>query len=330
MSDYTIYALKAGNDTFPASDLFESLKTGEGRFGWSYEPSCDLNLLKAKVASGGNLTDEERDCYSAAFLLDFKAGDWVVYINMPSYGKCAVAKVAGPYQWRYEGDDFNHRFPVDPASVFVFDRNDAVVFPELRSRLRLQGRFWRIYKQEAFEALLIAQAKGITPAPYTAKSNLNFLAEETRPLLVEISERIHRTHPNKDLETPVAELLRNLPGVIDVKCQGGAGDHGADIIMVYESGLPIAGLRQPRTCVVQVKSFTGLHWDTKAVGDIRRAFDRYPEAERGLIVSTASASTESLDKALEELREQTNKPVSLLIGADFAAFFLRYGADLAS
>jgi hypothetical protein len=63
----------------------------------------------------------------------------------------------------------------------------------------------------------------------------------------------------------------------------------------------------------RVKSFEGEHWDTKAVNDIRRAFDCYPEAEMGLIVSTATASSEAFDKALDELRNETKKPVSLLI-----------------
>ena len=68
-----------------------------------------------------------------------------------------------------------------------------------------------------------------------------------------------------------------------------------------------------------------MSWDTKAVDDIDRAFDYYPEAEMGLIVSTAIASTEAFESALERLREKTKKPVSLLIGTDLAAFLLRFG-----
>jgi hypothetical protein len=48
----------------------------------------------------------------------------------------------------------------------------------------------------------------------------------------------------------------------------------------------------------------------------------------GLIVSTASSSTEPLEKALDKLREETGKPVSLLIGADVASFLLRFGGQL--
>ncbi len=98
--------------------------------------------------------------------------------------------------------------------------------------------------------------------------------------------------------------------------------------MVYETGLPIPGLQREATCVIQVKSFTGQHWDIKAVSDIRRAFDAYPDAEMGMIVSTANESTEALEEALDNLREETGKPVALLIGADVAAFLLRFGGQL--
>ncbi len=322
-ADYTIYAIKGSSDC----DLLASLRKGEGRFGWSYVGTADLRQLKARIETAGwnSLSDEEKDCFQS-FLMELKADDYVVYVNVPDWGRCSVARVTGPYVWRYEDDDFNHRFPVDPDSVFVFDRNDAAVHPALRARLSLRGRYWRIYAKDEFEALLNAQAAGISGKPRTPQANLAFLAQEMEPLLRSITEKIHHTHPNYDLEALVAATLKNVPGVRQVKWQGGAGDHGADILVVFESGLPIAGLQQQKTCVVQVKSFTGEHWDTRAVEDIRRAFDHYPEADTALIISTAARASESFDKALEKMREDTGKSVALLIGPDVATFFLRFGA----
>jgi hypothetical protein len=66
----------------------------------------------------------------------------------------------------------------------------------------------------------------------------------------------------------------------------------------------------------------------RAVDDIRRAFERHPEAELGLIVSTAEASTPEFEKALMDLRERSGKRVGFLIGADVARFILRYGGPL--
>ena len=44
--------------------------------------------------------------------------------------------------------------------------------------------------------------------------------------------------------------------------------------------------------------------------------------------TTAENAGENLEKALERLKTDLEKPVSLLIGADLAAFFLHYGGDL--
>ena len=69
-------------------------------------------------------------------------------------------------------------------------------------------------------------------------------------------------------------------------------------------------------------------WDKRAVEDIRRAFDRYPAASMGLIVSTAHTTTPEVEEALEDSRKSSGKQVHLLIGSDVARFILRYGGDL--
>lgn len=327
MNDYTIYALKV-NDEWSDS-ILTSLKNGEGRFGWSYIKDADLQQLKSKIETNGwdALSGDEKECYQS-FLLEIEADDYVVYINVPEWGKCTLARTTGHYMWRFEDDDFNHRFPVDPTSIIIFDRNDAIVHPALSSRLKLQGRYWRIYVKEEFEALVTKAKEGASGTQRTAKINLAFLSEELKPLLEKITEKIHHTHPNYELEGLVAETLKKVPGVKEVTLQGGAGDHGADIIITFETGLPISGFQQQKTCVVQVKSFEGEHWDTQAIADIKRAFSYYPEAEMGLIVSTASSSSTSFDEELEKLREKTGKPVFLLIGQDVATFLLRFGSQI--
>ncbi len=88
------------------------------------------------------------------------------------------------------------------------------------------------------------------------------------------------------------------------------------------------GLLPPKKCVVQVKSYEGQMSDTRAVDDIGRAFEQYPDADMGLIISTAEDRSQNVDAALDQLREKVKKPVGLLIGRDLARFVLRYGSDL--
>ena len=327
MSGYTVYALRVSDDRSDA--ILRDLQKGEGRFGWSYAKTADLRKLKRKRAKGQELTDEEKHC-AQWFLLDLEEGDYVIYINVPEFGKCTLARIVGPYVWRWEEDDFNHRFPVDGRSVVTFDRNDEVVNPRLSSRLKFQGRYWRVVSRddskEEFEELLGKVAHGGASGKLRS-SNVPYAARALRPLLRQITAEIHRMHPRKDLEVLCAALFRKMPDVRQVDHRGhGRRDKGADLIVTFGSGIP--GLVLDRKLLVQVKAFGGEHSETGAVEDLRRAFEHHPEADFGLIISTAERKTKPLEEALEGLREEVGKPVELLIGEDVARLFLQYGGDL--
>lgn len=324
MSDYTIYALK--NSTKPDQDAktYKSLQEGVGRFGWSYEETANLEKLRARIYDGGwkSLTEEEKDCYHP-FLLDIKEGDYVVYINIPKWGECTLARVTDGYFWSWEDKDFNHRFHVDSKSVRVFNRNWDIVHPTLSSRLKLRGKFWRIYNlQEEFESLVDSLKKGEGGQHRTMETSLDRFKKEIQRDFESITKKIHRAYPGSDLEKPIAEIFRRVPGVKDVKEQGGPGEHGADLLVIFE----LLGMQEQRTCVVQVKSFECKMWQHKAVDQIRKALE-YWKAHMGIIVSTASSGSETLYEEIEKLSEETGKPVSLLIGEDVAAFALRFGGE---
>ena len=139
----TIYAIKAPDEPPNIEKVFKSLKGGEGRFGWSYIETADLYNLRDRFKQSGwdSLTGEEQECYHD-FLLNFKNGDYVIYINVPEWGRCTLAEVKGEYRFHYDDEDFNHRFPVDPKSVCSFDRNDAMVPPVLLSPAKYYDTFW--------------------------------------------------------------------------------------------------------------------------------------------------------------------------------------------
>lgn len=173
----TIYAINTPPSDYVAK-VFNSLKCGEGRFGWSGEPTADLYRLKERIDKDEwkSLTEGEKECYQD-WLLQLKPEDYVVYINIPEYGKCTLAKVTGEYFWRFNDEDFNHRFSVDRESLHTFDRNDANVHPALSARLKLRGRWWTVYAENEFHALLDSLHKETAPAPRRPEDNLRFLSE---------------------------------------------------------------------------------------------------------------------------------------------------------
>ena len=327
MGDYTIYALKGANDPCRNGITFRSLNENVGRFGWSYIKTADLTKLQARIEQGDSLTPCEWDCYHP-FLLDIKDGDYVVYIDIPEWGKCTLAHVTGPYFWRYHDDDFNHCFPVESRSVRVFDRNDAVVHPQLSRKLKLRGKYWRIYDMhQQFESLIESLREGRHGQPRTMETSLDWLKGEIQSDPESITKKIHRTYPGADLENPTADAFRNVPGVKEVKEQGGAGERGADLRVIFEWEVPILGIQEQRTCVVRVKSFEGDMGDTRALEQIRQPLDHW-DAQIGIIVSTASSVSEAFEHALEDLQKETGKPFNLVFGEDVAAFLLRFGSQL--
>ena len=326
MSSYTIYALRPDKEGYWAMCIYSSLKKGESRFGWSGIESGDLRELSARVEDQGwdSLSEKEGECYrSACFLLDIEKNDYVVHINVPEWGKCTLARVTEPYSWRFEDRDFNHRIPVDPTSVKVFDHNDRnLVHPRLSRSLKLQGRYWRIGHHTEFDDLLMSLGDEQKPR--------DFLREDVHEPLTRLAERIHHASPGKDLEPLVQRALERIPGVRIVERKSGRGDQGADLLVYFQSGLPmVPGLERESLCLVQVKAYEGELWDTRAVNDIRRALDYYPDADMALIASTAIKGSPVLDEEIEKLQQDRGKPVVLLLGAELAAF-LAYWADLAT
>lgn len=320
----TIYAIKGSDNADQIVKVFESLKRGEGRFGWSYVKTANLRDLKKRIEQDRweSLSKEENNCYYG-FLLGIEPGDYVVYINVPEWGKCTLAEVTGEYEWRFDDDDFNHRFPVSAKSVREFYRNDAMVHPALSARLKLQGKWWTIKTQEEFNQLLSALDEGTPSGPTTPETNL-------KHLLLEITKGIHHTHPNKALEDFVARIFKKVPGVISVRQQKGRADRGADLLVDFEYG-SVPGLVRQETLVVQVKSWEGEHINPSAVNDIRRAFKYYEKDENvsmGLIVATTTEAGDELISELEKLQEDSGKPVALLIGTELAKFVLKYAGDI--
>ena len=319
----TIYALRAGDN---AQRVMDGLAKGEGRFGWSNVPTADLHELQRRMQAHGwsSLTHDEQEC-NQQFLLKLKAGDHVVYINVPTYGECTTALVTGPYFWRWDDDDFNHRFPIDVASVRTFSRTDSRVEPALESRLRLQSRQWRVKTEREFQRLLDALAAGGPARQRTAADNASLLRTALDDILVNVTREVHRTHPRVSLEPLMARVFASVPGV-EATAGMGTHDKGADVVVEYELLHPLSGQPQARKCVVQVKSYEEAHWDTRAVDDIRRAFKAHPDANEGLIVSTATEGSSNLDAELEKLRKEfPDRPVDLLLGKDLALYLLQHG-----
>ncbi|MBD2722200.1 restriction endonuclease [Hymenobacter armeniacus] len=331
----TVWALKNPTAQEHVAFVAASLKQGLSRFGWSYIHRCDLWQLDELPWS--ELDEDQTDCYKKAhFLLAVKPGDWVVHINVPSYGLCTAAQVIGGYAFDSapnEVDDFRHTLKIELSTLLEFDRNDANVLPSISNRLRLQGRFWRIGQVAEFEQSIANLTHRAVVLPPNQRAETYHLRNDFGPLLTDLTGKIQKNNPRGKLEEFMAEVLRQVPGVDDVeehgKHKGWGTDNGADLIVHYQTGLPLPGLRKAAKLVVQVKSYTETHWDMEAIHQIKTAIDHFG-ADAGLIVTTAQPSKEfkqAFELASTELAEK-GKLIGLIGGDDVARFVLKFGGEI--
>lgn len=329
--EYTIYAVKAiqpwekgGNYWIPL--IYEEIKQGSARFGWGSYDGADIRKIKEKADKQGwnTLTEDESDIwFHVGFMLTAKLGDYFVYINMPSYGNCTTVRITGEYDFgevwdRDKEGDFRHFHPCE--FIGTFDRNSPIVHPFLRQRLGLQRAWYRIYAKNEFEELLDAIQKG--EEGKTAKERLE---AEINNRLAEIAQEVYRNFPRKNLEDLLYDVFTKVPNVKNVR--KGPDVNGADIEIEFETGLGLGGLQNVESCAVQVKAYEGTMGYTKAIEDIKKAFNSDPKYTSGLIVSTALEMTGEFERELEKVRQEAKKEVGILIGKDLARFLMKYGID---
>ena len=315
----TIWAFNKIDGEKERNLLYQSIKSGISRFGWSQEDKHNLKLKN-------NWTDWHS---KQLFLLEVKPGDWIVHINTPKWGKCIAAQVLSEYgfdeglqcSW---GPDFRHCFKIDVTTIVEFDRRDPNVLPTVN--LNPRSRYQRIYAVEDF-LKSIENLKGKTVILNKDESKEEYhLKDKTDKYLSEITTHIHKMHKSKNLERFLAKVFRKIPGVIDVNENGfGWGtDFGADLIVTMRTAL--GNLEFENKIIVQIKSFEGSHQDIAAVQQIKTGIEKYT-GTAGMLITTAKKS-EALESKIQEVAEEIGRPIDLLAAEDVAKFVIKHAPEL--
>ncbi|MEZ8403807.1 restriction endonuclease [Vibrio cyclitrophicus] len=308
-----VWAFSKVDDSTNRSLVFESIRNGKSRFGWSQRDEHNL------------LLEQWSDWHSKQqFLLEIQPNDWIVHINTPEWGQCTAVKVVGTYEFdegvkSTHGTDFRHSIPVDSTTICVFSRRNDNVLPSVN--LRPRSRYHRVYEEQDFHQSITNLRNNSVDLSRESKGEF-YLKEKTKAYLAEITSSIQQMNKSKDLELYLAKVFRKVEGVVDVKDNGsGWGtDHGADLIVTFKN------LNFETKVVVQVKSFEGSHYSLEAVSQIEEAIKVY-EANAGIIITTA-LSTESLEASVQSLSDKIGKQIDLMAGEDVARFVLKYAPEM--
>lgn len=314
-----VWAFNKVEDENELELIYKSLKGGKSRFGWSIDDRHNL-LLK------DNWTDWHA---RQMFLLEVKPGDWVVHINTPRWGRCIAAQVTSSYQFDdgiecSDRNDFRHHFNVDLNSIIEFDRND----PNLISSVNLKPRA-RYHRVNAVADFIqsIENLKTNAVSIQNGDTREEFhLREKADDILGQVTELIQQANQSKALEKFLAKVIRRIPGVESV-IENGSGwksDFGADLIVTLRSTLGVLSIEN--RIIVQVKSYTGNHYDLEAVTQIERGIQKF-NGNAGIIITTAQKTTE-LENAISEASERIEKPIELLAGVDVAKFVIEHAPEM--
>lgn len=328
----SIFALKVSEDM--RNSIFTSLKEeGIARFTWSYVEEGNLLTIRKQINNSGwnSLGDHQKECWKASFMLNIHPSDYIVYINVPSYGECTIAQVTSEYFWgwdRYKMDG-SHCLYIDKDSIQVFNRNDEGIPSNLSKRFKLQGKYWKIYLETEFTKLVKDLKEGcLNGKNATPESRLtNCINSNVKPYLARICEELQKFHTGKHLEELIASILKNIPNVKNVQIKSGTSDKGGDIIFEYKNKLgDILGFQKIEKVAIQVKSYEGTISNTRAIEDLRNVFNYDNEITTGIIMTTATMVDDDFDKRLTDLGEQfPGKNISIIYGSDFASWILKYG-----
>ncbi len=318
----TVWAFSKSDNEEERRLIYQSVKSGKSRFGWS---QLDGHNLKLK----DNWSDGHP---RQLFLLQVRPGDWIVHVNTPDWGKCIAAQVLSDYDFdeglkcdRESGSDFRHYFEIDTSSIVEFERGSPNVLSTVN--LKPRARYHRVKATDDFIQSIDNLKNDAVKLGAEESKEEHHLKDKADGYLSEISNLIHEINKGKSLERFLAKVFRKIPGVVDVYENGSrrGTDYGADLIVTMNTSL--GNLVFENKIIVQVKSFIGTHHDLTAVEQVKTGIKEY-KGTAGMIITTAEKSKELENKVEEENLKENAVPIDLLASDDVAKFVIKHAPEM--
>ncbi len=294
--------------------VFEELQKGIARFGnWDQSKSLKDKWYCAHQA-----------------LLRIQPGDWIVHVNMPSYGQCTTTKVVSEYQWddgisvNYgNGNDFGNHFNIDKDTLLTFNRRDNNVVPSIN--LEPRRRIQRVYQEQDFFTSLENLKSNKHRDIAVNDTSIIHIQEKANALLEPFTILIQQMNKSKEFERLlhcVFEQIANTTAVLNGF--GWKSDFGTYLLVEFQSPLPSINIT--KKLVVQVKSYENKISDCNAIDQIILGISKF-EADGGLLF-TAAEKTEKLENYIVKKAEEHKTNIDVISGTDVVRFILRYAPDI--
>ena len=145
------------SDGQPIPGVFDELRKGRARMGWSYLDHLDLRLIRDRIERGDPLGKTEQEAHRCVgFLMKVSGGDYLLYPHQPEREYFAVVQVTGAYDYSPDAYSLNGDFRSFRRCQLItaVAVNDTRVPTELHVRLGKPGRFSQVYDPAPFFSFL--------------------------------------------------------------------------------------------------------------------------------------------------------------------------------
>ena len=320
----TVFVVKAVKEGQPVPGVFDELKAGRARMGWSYQDNLDLRLVLGRIEQGEQLDEDERDAKRClGFLTRVKLEDYLLYPHQPERGLFSVVQVKGDYKYSTDKDgldeDFRSLRACSLKTPEPVDMYDEIVPSQLRQRLGSPGRFSQAYDPSSFFRFL-------EDLPNRGQlqdgSNRASLRRIHNGLRENLPAALRREFGRADLSRRFCpDLFERMGYSAEVK--EGPAEAGSDVVVtVGNPFLPDDGFR----IGVQVFAFEGTVEERDLQEKLEQLLRGWEEnsLKYGVLLTTGRRSEAAVTALHKHNKEKPDRLVRLIEGDELADLFLKH------
>ena len=324
----TVFVVKAVEEGQPFPGVFDELKAGRARMGWSYQDNLDLRLLLGRIEQGEQLDEHERGAKRClGFLTKVKLEDYLLYPHQPERGLFSVVQVKGDYKYSTDKDglttasgrDFRSLRACSLKTPEPVDMYDEIVPSQLRQRLGRPGRISQVYDTSSFFGFL-------EDLPNRGQlqdgSNRASLRRIHNGLRENLPDALRREFGRADLSRRFCPDLFERMGC-SAEVQEGPAEAGSDVVVTVGNPLlPDDGFR------IGVQTFayeeTVEEWALQDKLEQLLGGWENNSLDYGVLLTTGRCSEAAVAALHKHNKEKPDRLVRLIEGDELADLFLKH------
>lgn len=313
------------DDGYPIPGVFDELRLGRARIGWSYQDNLDLRWINQKINEGKPLNQDECEAKRCLrFYTEVAEDDFLIYPHQPQRRQFTVVQVTGKYGYSSAHDaldgDFRSFRPCQPRTPEPIGWYDEIVPAQLRSRLGKPGRLSQVYDTGPF-------FKFLEDIPRAGRqqdgSNRSILRRIHDGLRRDLPDMLRREFSNADLSRKFCSDLFDRMGYA-YEVQEGRSEAGSDVVVTVND--PLLPESVEIRIGVQVFAYEGnVEEDSlrKKLNQLLRGW-KDNSLSYGVLLTTGICSEAAKAVLKEHNRDNPVRLVRLIEGDNLADLFLKY------